>query len=95
VAAAPAPEAPRELRSASLPADPEAERRIGDLLKRAAGDLNRVDYRNLTRGGKEQYDQAKGFSEEADKALKERNFVYALTAAEKAAKMAAELLGRQ
>ena len=95
VAAAPAPEPPRELRAASLPADPEAERRIGDLLNRAARDLNRVDYRNLTRGGKESYDQSKGFSEEADKALKERNFVYALTAAEKAAKLASELLGRQ
>ena len=43
----------------------------------------------LTRGGREQYDSAKGFTEEAEKALKERNFVYAQTAADKAAKLAA------
>ena len=93
-APAPVVEAPRELRAASSPADPEAERRISDLLQRAARDLNRVDYRRLTAGGKEQYDQAKSFSEEAEKALKERNFVYAQTAAEKSAKLATELLGR-
>jgi hypothetical protein len=93
-APAPVAEAPRELRAASSPADPEAERRIGDLIARAARDLNRVDYRRLTLGGKEQYDQAKSFSEEAEKALKERNFVYAQTAAEKSAKLATELLGR-
>jgi hypothetical protein len=90
----PAAEAPRELRAASSPADPEAERRISELLRTAARDLNRVDYRSLTRGGREQYDQAKGFTEEAEKALKERNFVYAQTAADKAAKLASELLGR-
>jgi hypothetical protein len=53
-----------------------------------------VDYRGLTRGGREQYDQAKGFTEEADKALKERNFIYAQTIADKAVKIASELLGR-
>ena len=93
-APAPAAEVPRELRAASSPADPEAERRITELLRNASRDLNRVDYRGLTRGGREQYDQAKGFSEEAEKALRERNFVYAQTAADKAAKLAAELSGR-
>ena len=93
-APAPSVEAPRELRAASAPADPEAERRITELLRDAARDLSRVDYRGLTRGGREQYDQAKGFREEAEKALKERNFIYAQTAADKAAKLAAELLGR-
>jgi hypothetical protein len=64
------------------------------LLRSASRDLNRVDYRGLTRGGREQYDQAKGFTEEAEKALRERNFVYAQTAADKAAKLASELAGR-
>ena len=93
-APAPVAEAPRELRAASSPADAEAVRKIQEVLGRAAKDLNRVDYQRLTIGGKEQYDQAKGFSEEAEKALKERNFVYAETAADKAAKLATELLGR-
>ena len=91
---APAAEAPRELRAASLPGDPESERRILGLLQSASRDLRGVDYGRLTRGGKESYDQAKGFVEEAEKALKERNFVYAQTAADKAAKLASELLGR-
>jgi hypothetical protein len=90
----PSAEVPRELRAASQPADPETERRIIELLRIAARDLKGVDYGKLTRGGKESYDQAKGFTEEAEKALKERNFVYAQTAADKAAKLAAELLGR-
>ena len=95
---APAPtasvEAPRVLSAVSAPLDPEAEKRINELLRNAKGDLRRVDYRGLTRGGREQYDSAKGFTEEAEKALKERNFIYAQTAADKAAKLAAELLGR-
>ena len=90
----PLPEAPRELRAASLPADPEAERRITEVLRVASRDLNRVDYRGLTRGGRDSYDQAKGFIDEAEKALTARNFVYAQTAADKAAKLANELVGR-
>jgi hypothetical protein len=91
---APAAEVPRELRAASLPADPESERRITQLVQNALRDLKGVDYGKLTRGGKEQYDQAKGFAEEAEKALRERNFVYAQTAADKAANLASELSGR-
>jgi hypothetical protein len=95
-AAAPQPtvEVPRVLSAASAPADPEAERRITEMLRSATRDLNRVDYRGLTRGGRESYDQAKGFIEEAEKALKERNFVYAQTTADKAGKLATELVGR-
>ena len=69
-------------------------RRYGHYLLMAERDLNRVDYRGLTRGGRESYDQAKGFIEEAKKALKERNFVYAQTTADKAGKLATELVGR-
>lgn len=96
VAAAPQPsvDVPRVLSAASAPGDPEAERRITEMLRNATRDLNRVDYRGLTRGGRESYDQAKGFIEEAEKALKERNFVYAQTTADKAGKLATELLGR-
>jgi hypothetical protein len=90
----PAVEAPRELRAATQPADPEFERRITEMIRTATRDLNRVDYRGLTRGGREQYDSAKGFIDEAEKALTARNFIYAQTAADKAAKLAAELLGR-
>jgi hypothetical protein len=93
-APAPVAEVPRELRAASVPADPESEKRITQLVQNALRDLKSVDYGKLTRGGKEQYDQAKGFAEEAEKALRERNFVYAQTAADKAANLASELSGR-
>jgi hypothetical protein len=97
-APAPAPaaaaEQPRELRAASLPADPEAERRITQLVQNAQRDLKGVDYGKLTRGGKEQYDLAKAFAEQAEKALRERDFVYAQAAADRAAKLASELSGR-
>jgi hypothetical protein len=96
-APAPAPaaaEQPRELRAASLPADPEAERRITQLVQNAYRDLKGVDYGKLTRGGKEQYDLAKGFAEQAEKALRERDFVYAQAAADRSAKLASELSGR-
>jgi len=91
-AVVPSSEVPRVLSAASTPADREAEQRITEMLRTALRDLNRVDYRGLTRGGREQYDQAKGFTEEADKALKERNFIYAQTVADKAAKIASELV---
>jgi hypothetical protein len=90
----PATEVPRVLSAASSPADEVSERRILDLLRTANRDLKSVDYGKLTRGGKESYDFAKGYVEEAEKALRERNYVFAQTAADKAAKLAFELSGR-
>ena len=63
-----------------------------DLLKKATTDLNRVDYKKLSDDGKVQYDQSKRFNDQAQQAIKERNIVFALTLAEKAATLAAELV---
>jgi len=93
VAAAPAPEPARELRAAPSAADATAERQVRDLLGRASRDLNRVDYRRLSNEGRSQYDQAKRFAEQAEQALKERNFVFASTLADKAAMLASQLGG--
>lgn len=90
----PVPEPPRELRAASTPADAEANQRVRTLLFNASRDLGQVDYRRLSVQGKEQYDQAKSFSEQAEVALSQRNYVFAGTLADKAAKLASELLGR-
>jgi hypothetical protein len=68
---------------------------VRDVLTRAGRDMVRIDARRLSAQGREQYDQAKQFSEQAEQALKDRNFVYGLTLAEKAATLATELLGRQ
>lgn len=104
VAAQPAPATPppvttpvepqRELRPALSAADTAEERKIRDRLNRAANALNRVDYRRLSTDGRAQYEQSKRFSEQAEQAIKDRNYVFATTLADKAATLAAELLGR-
>ena len=68
------------------------DRKVQDLVKKAADDLTHVDYKKLSKEGQSQYDQSKRFSEQAQQALKERNVPYALTLAEKAATLAAELV---
>jgi type IV secretory pathway VirB10-like protein len=68
------------------------ERRVREQLSKAATDLNRVDYKRLSTEGKSQYDQSKRFSDEAQQAIKVRDFLLALTLADKAATLAAELV---
>jgi hypothetical protein len=92
--AQPAPEPQRELRAASTPADAEADRKIRALLTIASRNLGNVDYQKLSLEGREQYEQAKSFGEQAGEALMQRNYVFAETLADKAAKLATELLGR-
>jgi hypothetical protein len=89
----PAPTETRELRPAPSNTAATAERGVRDLLTRAARDLNRVDYGRLSPDGRSQYEQSKRFSQQAEQALKDRNFVFAATLADKAATLATELLG--
>lgn len=89
----PAPEPQRELRAASTPADADADKKIRALLLTASRNLGNVDYQKLSVAGREQYDQAKSFGEQAGEALTQRNYVFAETLADKAAKLATELLG--
>ena len=91
--AQPAPEPQRELRAASTPADAEADKKIRALLLTASRNLGNVDYQKLSVAGREQYDNAKSFGEQAGEALSQRNYVFAETLADKAAKLATELLG--
>ena len=71
-----------------------AEQKVRDQLGRAAKDLSRVDYQKLSTDGRLSYDQSKRFAEQAEQALKDRNTPFAATLADKAAALAAELLGR-
>lgn len=89
-----APAETRELRAAPNANTAAAERKVRDLLTRAARDVNRIDYARLSADGKAQYDQSKRFSQQAEQALRDRNYVFAETLADKAATLAAELLGR-
>jgi hypothetical protein len=92
-AAAPAPQpAPPTLRAAPSAADAAAERNVREVLARAARDLGRVDYGRLSTDGRVQYEQSKRFTIQAEQALKDLNFPFAATLADKAATLAAELL---
>lgn len=75
-------------------ANPAEEKKILEILQRASRDLQRVNYQNLKGDGQSQYDQSKRFSELAELAIKDRNYPLALTHADKAATMAAQLLPR-
>jgi hypothetical protein len=87
VTEAPAP------RPAPTQADAAAERKVRDVMRKASADIGRVDYQRLSTEGKQQYDFSKRFNEQAEQALKERNYAFATTLAEKAADLAAALLG--
>jgi hypothetical protein len=68
------------------------EQAIRHLLTRATQDLGRVDYGALSPDAKVQYDTAKRFMVLADQAIKDRNFIFARTLADKAAVIAGVLV---
>ena len=88
----PAPEPSSVVRAAPAAAAGD-EKKANQLIAKATDDLTkRIDYQKLSAQGKEQYEQAKRFRDQAEQALKERNVLFAVTLAEKAANMAAELV---
>jgi hypothetical protein len=89
------PRPPTTLQTTPTQREEEVERRIWGLLGQAKADLNRINYQALTSDGRTQYEQAKRFISQAEDALQRaRNFVYANNLADKAATIAAQLLGR-
>ncbi len=72
----------------------EAERNIHARLARAISDLNRVNRRSLSVDARTQYESAEGFVRQANDALREKNLVFAMKLADKAAVLAAQLAGR-
>ncbi len=79
----------------ALPGSPaDIIRKVRDQLGQAQSDLRRVDYLALSADGKSQYDTAKQFIEQAEQGLREKNLVFAAKVAEKAAALAASLVGR-
>lgn len=72
----------------------EVERRVRILIAQAMNDLNRVNYQALNTNARQQYDTAKRFAVQAEAAVQARNLVFASNLADKAAALAAQLLGR-
>jgi hypothetical protein len=90
----PATPEPLEVRSVPSAAAAAEERKVRDVMNRAQADLKRVQEAKLSAEGKIQLAQAKRDAEQADEALKQKNFVFAMALAERAATLAAELAGR-
>jgi outer membrane biosynthesis protein TonB len=93
------PPAPETQQKTTLQTKPpatqqEMDRQARGLLAQASRDLGRIHYASLNVDGKGQYDTAKRFVEQAQQALTEQNFVLALSLADKAATIAAVLVGR-
>jgi hypothetical protein len=73
----------------------ELEKEIRTMMGRAQHDLNRVDYRSLSRDARDQYESAKSLIRQADDAIRVRNLPFARTVADKAVVLAAQLAGRR
>jgi type IV secretory pathway VirB10-like protein len=91
VVAEPRPSEPRTLRA---PGDAARERAIRDRLAAASRDLARADYARLPAVRRSQYDQSRRFIQQAEQAIKDQNLTFASTLADKAATLAADLVGR-
>ena len=89
-----APPVAGALQTTSPASQAEMVKTIRDLLARAERDLRNVDYTGLNADGKAQYDTATRFARQAEQALKDQNFVFALTLADKAATLARSLMRR-
>jgi outer membrane biosynthesis protein TonB len=85
---------PTTLQTTPTQREGEVERRVRNLVAQAMNDLNRVNYQALNVDARNQYDTAKRFAGQAEEALRARNLVFASNLADKAAALAAQLLGR-
>jgi hypothetical protein len=72
----------------------EADRRVRGLLAKAVKDLDQLDARKLSAGARSQYESARRFVAQSEDALKAGNLVFAEQLADKAAALAAGLLGK-
>lgn len=88
------PPASTTLQTTPTQREGEVERRVRILIAQAYNDLNRVDYQALNSNARNQYDTAKRFAIQAEESLQTRNLVFASNLADKAAALAAQLLGR-
>jgi hypothetical protein len=89
-----APPTPPTLQATPPGGEAEIERQTRALLAQAERDLRRVTYKALNADGKAQFDTAKRLAEQAQQALKEKNFAFAQRLADKAATLASGLVGR-
>jgi hypothetical protein len=85
---------PMTLQTTPPNAEGEVERSVRATLTKAANDLNHIDYRALSVDARLQYDTAKSWIAQADRAIKTKNLVFAKSLADKAAALAVQLGGK-
>lgn len=85
---------PTTLQTTPPAAQADMERQARGLIVQARRDLDQVKRGLLNPDGRGQYDAARRFVEQAEQALKEQNFVLAKSLADKAATIAAVLVGK-
>lgn len=88
------PAAGTVLRTPQTVDEPEAARRVRLSLARASEQLGRVNVGGLNSDAKAQYDTARRFIDQAEGALKARNYMFAAYLADKAETLARGLGGR-
>jgi hypothetical protein len=90
---APPPNQP-ELRTPQTADGTEAEKTVRVTLERAKAVLNTVNFNPLSNERKKAYNDAKAFIQQAEDAVKQKNYVFAQSLATKAETLATELAGR-
>jgi hypothetical protein len=92
-AVAPAPPQ-SQLRTPGTADAAEAARQVREVLDRTTRMLNTIDYRVLSSERQKAYNEAKEFMRGAEAAIKESNYVFARSLADKAEKLAKEIQTR-
>jgi hypothetical protein len=85
---------PMTLQTTPPKAEGEVERSVQATLTKAQNDLNHIDYRALSVDARLQYDTAKSWIAQAERAIRAKNLVFAKSLADKAAALAVQLGGK-
>jgi len=94
-AAEPKPAEPKTvLQTPQTAGDADAERRVREVLGRARRELGQVNAATLGSDARTQYETARRFIDQAEDALKARNYMFARYLADKADALARGLTGR-
>jgi outer membrane biosynthesis protein TonB len=84
----PVPAPQSQLRTPGTADGAEAARQVREVIDRTTRALGSVDYRTLSGAQRKAYDDAKEFMQQAEGAIKEANYVFARSLADKAEKLA-------
>ncbi len=87
------PPEPLRLTTPGMPDDAAATRQVREQLDRARRSLGRLRYSRLTDAARAQYETVLQLIQQAEDALKARNFVFAVKVADKAETLARRLAG--